>query len=154
MCALVTGVQTCVLPIWTESLDPRSAPPESPASRDGGLFRCAPRQKMPLHGTMLSHLKPLKRNEIIRKTIPVPSSADKIRRTVSQLDAKNPSGEYRGEQHRFGARSAAWLSCNCSSWGTAFPLHNQQNRSRHHPLTARRQAEWPASSSPSKSVGE
>src|SRR3546814_11801550 len=74
---------------------------------------------MTLHGTMLSHLKPLKRNEIIRKTIPVPSPADKIRRKVPQLDAQNPSGEYRGEQQRFGARSAAWLPGNCSSWGTA-----------------------------------
>src|SRR3546814_3219342 len=101
---------------------------------------------MTLHGTMLSHLKPLKRNEIIRKTIPVPSPADKIRRKVPQRDAQNPSGEYRGAQQRFGARSAAWLPGNCSSWGTAFSLHSQQIWGRHHPLTARRQAEWSASS--------
>src|SRR3546814_17345308 len=105
---------------------------------------------MTLHGTMLSHLKPLKRNEIIRKTIPVPSPADKIRRKVPQLDAQNTSGEYRGEQQRFGARSAAWLPGNCSSWGTAFPLHSLQIRGRHHPLTARRYAECPTTASRSR----
>src|SRR3546814_8040423 len=62
------------------------------------------------------------------------SQTDKSCRKVPQLDAQNPSGEYRGVQLRFGARSAALLSGNHLPWERRFPGMASKFRSRHQPI--------------------
>src|SRR3546814_5839197 len=82
----------------------------------------------------LSDSKALNGNGIFPESTSLSSQTDKSCRKVPQLDAQNPSGEYRGVQLRFGARSAALLSGNHLPWERRFPGMASKFRSRHQPI--------------------
>src|SRR3546814_548663 len=82
----------------------------------------------------LSDSRALHGNRIFPESTSLSSQTDKSCRKVPQLDAQNPSGEYRGVQLRFGARSAALLSGNHLPWERRFPGMASKYRSRHQPI--------------------
>src|SRR3546814_8425756 len=67
------------------------------------LMGAASKNDAPRH--FLSDSKALNGNGIFPESTSLSSQTDKSCRKVPQLDAQNPSGEYRGVKLRFGARS-------------------------------------------------
>src|SRR3546814_13977667 len=98
-----------------------------------GFFLCVASKKDDSRHS-LSDSKALNGNGIFPDGTSLSPQTDKSCRKVPQLDAQNPSGEYRGVQLRFGARSAALLFGNHLPWERRLPGMTSKFGSRHQPI--------------------